>query len=292
MEIGRVGLWHSFEKVPAANIRSGVAAIEELGFKALWIPEALGREIFSQSTLMLGATSELVIAPGIANLHMRTPMSMNSGWRTITEAYPDRFLLGIGVSHAPVVEGVTNKAYVKPLEQMANYLDAMDASPFFSVDPKSSPVRVLAALGPKMLQLAAQRTSGAHPYLVPVAHTKFARDLIGNGPMINTEMKCVITNNREEGLDLARKALSMYLRLPNYRNNLMRFGWTEDDLETMPTDKIETVVAIGDVDVVAARAKEHLDAGASHVCVQVLKRDVENVPLAEWKALSAAVKGV
>ena len=292
MEIGRVGLWHSFEKVPAVDIRPGVQVIEELGFKALWIPEALGREIFSQSALMLGATSSLVVAPGIANLHMRTPMSMNSGWRSMTEAFPDRFLLGIGVSHAPVVEGVTKKAFVKPLEQMANYLTGMDESPFFSVPSKTEPVRVLAALGPKMLQLAAERTAGAHPYLVPVAHTKFARELIGPKPMINTEMKCVVTNDRDAGLELARKTLSMYLRLPNYRNNLMRFGWTEDDLEKMPADKIDEVVTIGDIDRVTSRVKEHLDAGASHVCVQVLTPTIDRLPIDEWKALAASVKGL
>ena len=175
---------------------------------------------------------------------------------------------------------------------MANYLTAMDESMFFSVPSSTEPVRVLAALGPKMLQLAAERTAGVHPYLVPVAHTRFARELIGPKPMINTEMKCVVTKDRDAGLEIARKALSMYLRLPNYRNNLMRFGWSEEDCDTMRDDKIETVVAIGDVDRVAERAKEHLEAGASHVCIQVLTPKVDRLPVDEWKSIAAAVKGL
>jgi len=292
VDIGRVGIWHVFDLVSPNETRSAVSTLEDLGFKAVWIPEAGGREAFVASSVILGATTELVAATGIANLHMREPMSMNAGWQTLSDAFPDRFLLGIGVSHQRLVEGVIGSTYSKPYSTMVKYLDGMDSGLYFGTKPAVAPTRVLAALGPKMLKLSAERTAGAHPYFVPVEHTKFAREILGPSPMLNTELAVVITNDIDVGREIARKYMSTYLRLPNYTNNLKRFGWTDTDIEEVNDRLVDAIVPVGDIDHVTSRIKAHLDAGASHVCVQVLNGAMDKMPYDEWKALATAAKGL
>ena len=177
MDLGRVGLWtFQLDLQPMSQAQAAVAELESLGFGAVWVPAAVGREPFANAALLLSGGSTIKVGTGIASIHARTAMTMQAGWKTLSEAFPGRFLLGLGVSHQPMVEGVHGHAYDKPYSTMVNYLDAMDRGLFFASAPTEAPQRVLAALGPKMLKLSAERGAGAHPYFVPVEHTAIARE--------------------------------------------------------------------------------------------------------------------
>jgi probable F420-dependent oxidoreductase len=230
------------------------------------------------------------LATGIANLWARDAMSMAAGQKTIAEAFPGRFLLGIGVSHAPAVEGMRGHRYDKPLATMAAYLDAMDKAVFFAAAPPEPPPRVLAALGPKMLALAATRANGAHPYFVPPEHTAFARQHLGDGPILAPEQAVVLDTDPERARQTARGHMATYLGLPNYTNNLLRMGFTDEDIADGGSDKlVDAIVAWGDVDVIAARVQAHRDAGADHVCVQVIVPDLRAAPVEHWRELAPAL---
>ena len=293
LQLGRVGLWAAdFDLVPMAAAQEGIAQVEEMGFGTVWVPEAVLREAFSSCALLLSATKKMTIATGIANLHARTAQSMQAGWKTLSEAFPNRFLLGIGVSHAPMVQGVHKGNYDKPYSTMVEYLEAMDNGVFFSPQPSTPPRRVLAALGPKMLKLAAEKTDGAHPYFTPVEHTAFARETLGKEPLLAPEIAVVLNETPETAKDIANKFMSTYTRLPNYTNNLKRFGFTEDDCVNHSDRLMDAIVARGSIDVIVSRIKEHLDAGADHVCVQVLTGKPGVLPMTQWEELAAAVKGL
>lgn len=293
LQLGRVGLWAAdFDLVPMAAAQEGIAQVEEMGFGTVWVPEAVLREAFSSCALLLSATKTMTIATGIANLHARTAQSMQAGWKTLSEAFPDRFLLGIGVSHAPMVQGVHKGSYDKPYSTMVEYLDAMDSGVFFSPQPSSPPRRVLAALGPKMLKLAAEKTDGAHPYFVPVEHTAFARETIGKDSLLAPEIAVVLNETPETSKEIANKFMSTYTRLPNYANNLKRFGFSDDEITSHSDRLMDAIVSRGSIDVVVARIKEHLDAGADHVCVQVLTGKPGVLPMKQWQELADAVKGL
>lgn len=293
IDIGRVGIWtFQLDQHPMRRAQEAAAELEELGYGAIWIPEAIGREAFSNAALLLSGTQRIPIATGIASIYARDALAMASAHRTLTEAFPDRFLLGMGVSHAPMVEGVRGHTYGKPVETMRAYLDAMDAAPFMAAQPMADPVRVLAALGPKMLRLAAERTAGAHPYFVPVEHTLRARKTLGRGPLLATEQAVVLDTDPGAARALAREHMAMYLALPNYVNNLKRLGFTEDDIGGGGSDKlVDAIVAWGGVDAIVKRVRDHHDAGADHVCVQVLDTDPRALPLKQWRELAAALLG-
>lgn len=293
LQLGRVGLWAAdFDLVPMAAAQEGIARVEEMGFGTVWVPEAVLREAFSSCALLLSATKKMTIATGIANLHARTAQSMQAGWKTLSEAFPDRFLLGIGVSHAPMVQGVHKGNYDKPYSTMVEYLEAMDNGVFFSPQPSTPPRRVLAALGPKMLKLAAEKTDGAHPYFTPVEHTAFARETLGKEPLLAPEIAVVLNETPENAKDIANKFMSTYTKLPNYTNNLKRFGFTEDDITSHSDRLMDAIVARGSIDVIVSRIKEHLDAGADHVCVQVLTGKPGVLPMKQWEELAQAVTGL
>lgn len=293
LQLGRVGLWAAdFDLVPMAAAQEGIAHVEEMGFGTVWVPEAVLREAFASCALLLSATKKMTIATGIANLHARTAQSMQAGWKTLSEAFPDRFLLGIGVSHAPMVQGVHKGNYDKPYSTMVEYLEAMDNGVFFSPQPSTPPRRVLAALGPKMLKLAAEKTDGAHPYFVPVEHTAFAREILGKEPLLAPEIAVVLNETPDTAKDIANKFMSTYTKLPNYTNNLKRFGFTDDDFTNHSDRLMDAIVARGSIDVVVARIKEHLDAGADHVCVQVLTGKPGVLPMKQWEELAQAVSGL
>jgi probable F420-dependent oxidoreductase len=290
MKIGRVGIWtFTLDLQPAAKAQEAAAEIEELGFGALWIPEALGREAFTNSALLLAGTDRIVVATGIANIWARDPMAMAGAQKTLAEAYPERFLLGIGVSHAPLV-GMRGHQYDKPLSAMRRYLDAMDAAPFMAAAPTTPPPRVIAALAPKMLALAAERAWGSHPYFVPPEHTASARKVLGRGPLLAPEQAVVLDTNAATAREVARAHMSTYLGLPNYVNNLKRLGFTDDDIGSGGSDRlVDAIVAWGTVDTIAARVKAHHDAGADHVCVQVLDADPRVLPMRQWRELAAVL---
>lgn len=290
MDIGRIGIWAFLDMLPARDAQAAAREIEDLGFGALWIPEAMGREAFAAAGVLLAATERLVVATGIANVWARDAMAMAGAQKTLCEAYPDRFLLGMGVSHEPLVGGLRGHAYRKPLTFMRRYLDAMDAAPFAAVPPASPPKRVLAALHPKMLELARERAWGSHPYFVTPAHTKRARAALGAGRLLAPEQAVVLETNAETARAIARQHMSIYLGLPNYCRNLLTLGFEEADLANGGSDRlVDAIVAWGDVAQVAARVREHHDAGADHVCLQALAPDLGSAPRAQWRALARAL---
>jgi probable F420-dependent oxidoreductase len=291
VDLGRVGLW-TFSLDPQPAVRAGeiAAELEEMGWGAIWIPEAVGRDAAVNATLLLGATQRIVIATGIANIYGRDPMTMNAAWQSISEAFPGRFLLGLGVSHQPSVEGLHGQEYTPPLTKMREYLDQMDAGLFMAALPTDPPERVLAALGPKMLELARDRTRGAHPYFVPPEHTEIARTILGDDRLLAPEQMVVLETDPERARETARGAMAMYVTLPNYANNLRRLGYTDDDLGNGISDRlVDAIVAWGDVDAIAERVRAHHDAGADHVCVQVLPiGDIERV-MHDYRLLAEAL---
>ena len=290
MDLGRIGLWtFQLDLQPMSRAQEVIGELEELGYGTVWIPEAVGREPFANAALLLAGGRSIRVATGIASIHARTAMTMQAGWKTVSEAYPGRFLLGIGVSHQPMVEGVHRQAYDKPYTTMVEYLDAMDRGMFFAAPPASPPERVLAALGPKMLRLSAERGLGAHPYFVPVEHTAVAREVLGAGPLLAPEQAVVFETDPSAAREIARRFMSTYLGLPNYTNNLRRLGWTDEDLSGPSDALVDAIVAWGTLDDIQARLRSHLDAGADHVCVQVLPADQRALPLAEWRELATTL---
>jgi len=294
MQLGRVGLWtFQLDLQPAAVARETVAELEELGYSAIWLPEAVGREPFVNSAMLLGATDHMVVATGIASVWGRDAMTMAAGHLSLNEAFGGRFLLGLGVSHQPMVDYVRGHQYDKPLRKMRTYLEAMDRAIYMAPRPAEEPRRVLAALGPKMLELAAAQALGAHPYFVPVEHTAFAREVLGDGPMLCPEQAVVLSTDPEEARAAARLHMATYLTLPNYTNNLRRLGWGDDDLGDGGSDAlVDAIVAWGDEDAIVARVRAHLDAGADHVCIQVLRNDATALPLEDWRRLAEPLVGL
>jgi probable F420-dependent oxidoreductase len=287
-ELGPVGIWTGvLDAHPTATAQEAAREMEELGFTTLWIPEAVGREPFVHAANLLAATEHLRLATGIANIYARDAMTMAAAQKTLAEAYPDRFLLGLGVSHAHLVARLRKHSYDKPLSYMSQYLDDMDNALFMAVGPPEPPPRVLAALGPKMIQLAAVKAGGAHPYFTTPDHTASTRAALGPEPLLAPEQMVVLERSPSEARAIARKGMAVYLRGPNYLKNLARMGFSEDDWADGGTDRlVDAIVAWGDLDAVAARVKAHHDAGADHVCVQALRADTQ-LPRAEWRELAA-----
>jgi probable F420-dependent oxidoreductase len=222
-----------------------------------------------------------MVATGILNVWMHDAADVRAAWHDLDERHPGRFVLGLGVSHAASVDRKDPGRYRKPLSKMRDYLDALDAQPA----PVPPGERVLAALGPKMLDLARERAAGAHPYFVPVAHTRFARERLGPGPLLAPEQAVVLDADRERASATAREHVARYLQLPNYTNNLLRHGLTEDDLRDGGSDRlVDAIVVMGGIEAVAERIARHREAGADHVCLQVLGGDT--LPLAQWRELA------
>jgi len=289
--LGPIGCWNfALQRLSAAEEAAAARAIEDLGYPVIWMPESLGsKDVLAHSAILLGGTQRVAIAPGIANIHARDPMSMANGARALGEAYPDRFVLGLGVSHERSIE-IRGGDYGKPVSKMAAYLDAMAAAQYAGPLPETPVPLVLAALGPRMLELAAQRTDGAHPYFVPLEHTPFARRHLGPQPCLTTEVTAVLTTDRAAGRAIARAFARHYLVLPNYANNLRRLGWSDDDIAADGSDRLlEAVVAIGDVDHIARRVRDHLDAGADHVCIQLRAEKSTDPAIEGYRELAAAL---
>lgn len=216
---------------------------------------------------------------------------MTGGVKGLTEAFPERVLLGLGVSHHTLVEGLRGHTYEPPLASMRAYLDAMDASPYTAFRPKTPVHRVVAALGPKMLALSAEKTDGAHTYLVPPEHTERARKELGAGPLLCAEQAVLLETDPERARQIGRAHTAVYVRLPNYQNNLKRLGFTDEDFADGGSDRVvDAIVAWGDEQAVLDRVKAHFDAGADHVCVQALTESPRDVPAAQWRALAPALR--
>ena len=287
MELGRVGVWLGPLSLKAADETREIAAeLEQLGYGAIWFGEGVGtKEAFTQSATLLGWTERVTVATGIANLYARDPMAAANGARTLADAFPGRFLLGLGVSHAPSVAD-RGHVYDRPIATMRAYLDAMDAALYRPAGSPSRAPRVLAALGPRMLELAAERTDGAHPYFTPPEHTAMARKALGDGPLLAPEQAFVLEPEPAEARRIAREHMEYYLRLDNYRRNLLRLDFDEADLEHGGSDRlVDAIVVWGEVDDVRERVQAHLDRGADHVCVQAVGPD----PLGDLRRVAPAL---
>ena len=287
MDLGRTGVWYFTDAMSARDAASAAQRIEELGYAALWIPETVGRDPFAHAAWLLANTERLIVAIGIANIYHREPGVTLQAQKTLAEQSDNRFLLGLGVSHKPLVEGLRGLAYGKPVATMRDYLAKMAASPFSGIEPSAKPPTVIAALGPRMLELARAATDGAHPYFTSPAHTRQAREVLGPDKWLCVEQKVVMETEPEKARTLARATARTYLGLPNYRNNWRRMGLAEDDLESEGSDRfIDETFAWGDADAIRRRIEAHFDAGASHVCIQPVNREGRFGEI-DWQTLEA-----
>lgn len=292
---GVVGIWTwSFDRQPVAVVRDAAAEIEELGFGALWFGEGLGRDTIGQAWLLLSATRRIVVASGIANVALRDPISMATAERALGEAFPGRYLLGLGghrVGGRPVAAGgFTIPSGGRPLALMAGYLDAMDAVPVHGPVPDPPVRRVIGALGPRMLALAAQRTWGAHPYFVPVEHTARAREVLGPKSFLGVEQPIVFDPDIGRAREIARSYVAAYASgAPHQAANLRRSGFGDDDIAGPSGRLVDAIMGYGDLNAIEERVRRHLSAGADHVCLQVVGTDPRALPLREWRELSAIV---
>lgn len=279
MQLGKLGVWGFTDAMTSAEAAGFAQRVEKWGYSALWFPEATGREPFSHASWLLANTKKLIIATGIANIYGRDPRASMSAQMTLAEQSGGRFLLGLGVSHAPLVKGVRGHTYGAPVKTMADYLAGMKSGvPYTAVSATDAPPTVIAALGPKMLELARDKTDGAHPYLVTPEHTAQARKILGNGPMLCVEQKLLRETDPVKAREIARQTVAFYVALPNYRNNLLRLGYSGDEIDNKSDRVVDALVAWGDIKTMRARIDAHFAAGASHVCIQALHPEGKPMP--------------
>jgi probable F420-dependent oxidoreductase len=269
MQLGKLGVWAGLDGMTAANALAFAQRTEGRGFGALWTPESRGRNVLVNAAWLLAGTSRLVIATGIANIYARDAMAMANAQRGLNEQSGNRFLLGLGVSHKPMVSNIRGHTYGPPVPTMRAYLDAMHSAPYQAPPPSELPRTVLAALGPKMLALAAERTDGAHPYCVTPEHTAAARRVLGPGKLLCPELMVLLETDAAKARAAARTALSTYIQLENYANNWRRLGFTDDDFAGGGSNRfVDANVAWGDESAIRKRIQLFWDAGADHVCIQ------------------------
>ena len=287
MDLSGVGIWsHQLRYGDTAASTDAAAELEDLGFQALWIPDVGGAPVVDSVGHLLSVTNDIVIATGILNLWMNEPADVAASYASLTAAHGNRFLLGIGVSHAPLIDATKPGRYRKPLAATASFLDALDNA----AEPVPADARVLAALGPKMLTLAADRTRGAHPYLTTPDHTHRAREVLGDGPLLLPEQTVILCDDADEARAVGTGWLRRYLAMPNYANSLLRLGFSSDDVASVSDRLFDALIAWGDEEAVSRRVDEHLSAGADHVCVQVLTADLTAYPREQWRRVAAALQ--
>ena len=291
-DLGRVGIWsRELRFGEAGDMREGAAELEELGFGALWIPGGYDGPLLEICADELAATRQIAVATGILNVFGHDPVDVAREHAVIDAAHPGRFLLGIGIGHAKFLPAEAAARSRRPLEAISHYLDELERH----APPGSSAARCVAALAPKMVQLARERTLGVHPYMVPVEHTAEVRAALGEGPLVATEVSVVLGDDLDDLRAAARADLALYLQLPNYTKTWTRIGYGEHDLAGDGSDRlVDAVYALGSVDQIGARVREHLDAGADHVCLRVVTNrpmlgESEPLPREEWRALAPLV---
>ena len=281
IQLGRIGIWSSQLWADREASKAAARELERLGYGAVWFNN--GPAPFGLAGDLLGATSRIVAATGIVSIWTHPAPEVAAGHAALLRTYPHRFLLGLGVSHAPLVERDQPGRYSHPFERMVEYLDALDSAP----TPVPASERVLAALGPRMLTLARERAAGALPYLVTVEHTRSARQVLGDGPLLAPEQAVVLEPHPAQARSIARAHLAPYLQLPNYTNNWLRLGFTPEDLANGGSDRlVDTLVAWGSLDAIRERVADHLRVGADHVCLQALTDNPATLPLDQWRALA------
>jgi probable F420-dependent oxidoreductase len=286
MDLSGVGIWsNQLRYGDSAESAEAAAELEELGYTALWIPD-IGGPVLDSVDHLLSSTKQVVVATGILNLWMHEPSDVAARYASLTKTHGDRFLLGIGVSHAPLIDTREPGRYRKPMAAMRSFLDALDAADH----PVPVENRVLAALGPKMLELSATRARGAHPYLVTPDHTRQAREVLGDGPLLLPEQAVLLADNRDDARAIVGTDwLRTYVTLPNYANNLLRSGFSQDDLDSVSDRLFDALIAWGDEVAIVRRVDEHKQAGADHVCIQALTADPREFPREQWRRLAAAL---
>lgn len=293
MQLTGRGVWFYPDGLSSDETVDFARRIEALGYTALWLPDASGRDPFVLAARLLDHTDRLIVATGVANIYARDPLAMKSAQLTLAEQSGGRFLLGIGVSHRLLVEDIRGHVYGKPVATMRDYLARMRSAQYVGMPPAEEPPIVLAALGPKMLELARDAADGAHPYMVTPEHTRSARATLGPDKLLCTEQKVVFEPDRARALEIARgtPAIAMGLTLPNYQNSLIRQGFDASDFAEGVSDRVvEAVVAMGDAAALEERIQAHVEAGADHVCIHPIHPQGESKPY--WPALEAIAEGM
>jgi probable F420-dependent oxidoreductase len=274
MDLGKIGVWTWLDHLRASEAADFAKRVESWGYSALWIPEAVGRDPFALIGYLAARTERLILATGIANIYARDPMATKAIWKTVSELAPNRFILGLGVSHRHLVQGARGHEYGKPLSSMRNYLEAMGKALYMGPEPLQDAPIVLGALRDKMLQLSASAAQGAHPYLVTPEHTKRAREVIGPDALLCPEQMVLAETDETNARKVARANLKVYVGLPNYQNNLKQFGFSDADFADGGSDGlVDALVCWGEPEKIAAHIESHLDAGANHVCIQAYRAD-------------------
>jgi probable F420-dependent oxidoreductase len=291
MDIGKLGIWFFLDAMSAGETVEFARTAERLGYGALWIPEAVGREPFAHIGFLAAHTEKIVFATGIANIYARDAITMAAASKTLGEASGGRFLLGIGVSHRPLVTNLRGHSYDKPYSYMKEYLPKMKTALYRAPQPPEEVPVVIAALHPKMLQLAASETNGTHTYFVPPEHTSRARAAMGPGPWICAAQAVILETDAVRARTMARAYMKTYVpRLPNYTKNLKSLGWQDKDFENGCSDAlVDAIVAWGDENRIRDRIQAHWNAGATHVCILPIRPDNESLPdLRVMEALAPA----
>jgi probable F420-dependent oxidoreductase len=271
MELGRLGVWTGMDAMSAVEAAGFAKRVEAWGYGALWLPEGRGRNALTLSSWLLANTDRLIVATGIANIYARDPMAMASGQKGLAEQSGGRFLLGVGVSHRPMVEGMRGHSYGRPVATMRAYLRAMHDTAYPAPPPPEPPPIVVAALGPRMMALSAELADGAHPYNTTPEHTAEARRILGPGKLLCPEVWVLLETDPATARAAARATLSRYLQLENYVNGWHRQGFGDDELAGGGSNRfLDAMVAWGDEGAIRARVQQHWDAGADHVCIQTI----------------------
>jgi probable F420-dependent oxidoreductase len=280
MDIGKIGIWFFLDAMTAPESAQFAQTVEKAGYKALWIPEAVGREPFAHATYLLDHTERLSIATGIANIWARDAITMAAASKTVAELSGGRFVLGIGVSHKPLVLNLRGHSYEKPYSYMKDYLPKMKSALYRAPEPKEEVPIVLAALHPKMLALCAEQTQGTHTYFVPPEHTAKVRAQIGPKPWICTAQAVILEKDATKARTMARQYMKTYVpRLPNYTNNLKALGYGDAEFANGCSDRlVDDIVAWGSEEKIRDRINAHLKAGATHVCLLPIRVDNETLP--------------
>jgi probable F420-dependent oxidoreductase len=289
LELGSVGAWSGrLQRRPTGQAIEVVNELDDLGYRTVWIPESpFGKDVLTFAGVLLGASERITVATGIAIVWARDPAAMMNAGRTLGDAFPRRFLLGIGISHESTARA-RGHDYAKPVEFLRNYLEQMREAEFDGDGPAWTPPVITAALGPLMLQAAAELADGAHPFLTTPDHTATARETLGTNALLAVEQG-VAVGEPDEARAAARENLTRFLAWPSYRRHLLRLGFDESDLTNGGSDRlIDALFAIGEEDAVQRRVQEHLDAGADHVCLQVITSDMDD-EMAVYRRIAAAV---
>jgi probable F420-dependent oxidoreductase len=289
MAIGPMGIWTGgFRTIEPAAAVDAAVELDALGYDAVFFPAGDGKESLALAESILGATNRLAVVTGILNIWFADPVDAAAATARLNADFPGRFLLGLGASHRTVVDRNGVGTYQRPYSRMVEYLDELDQAP----TPVAPERRILAALGPRMLDLARDRAGGAHPYLTTPEHTRIARDILGPDRFLAPELKVVLERDPDRARAIAREHLARYLGAENYVNNLRRFGFEPSEFEDGGSDRlVDATVAWGDTEVAVARFTAHREAGADHVCVQVLDGHPDALPWAGWRELAEALRG-